>query len=152
MFVAAEAFHKNNEDGALVPPMRGTLDMILVRRPKPYAEIDLRGERAGDLLLLAHNGDRDKPAERYYFAAPYQSWHGSPSKQDSELPFIVASSTHTSAAIGAWVTHVLGDRPFQQKTTDVLLGLRAARCKSSPAEGRGRRRPRSATDSFYLWI
>ena len=165
VLVAAAAFHKNNEDGSLVPAMRGTLDMILVRRPKPYAEVDVpfevyvgngktvpvdawlkehphptyvsvearlrdlavgvRGERAGDILLLAHNGDRDKPEERYYFAVPYHSWHGSPSKQDSDIPFIVASSSHSAAAIGAWVTRLLGDRPFQQKTTDVLLGLRA---------------------------
>ena len=165
VLAAAEAFHKNNDDGSIVPPMRGALDMILVRKPKPYAQVDLpfevyvgggktmpvdawlaehphptyvsvdarlhdlavgvHGERAGDVLLLAHNGDREKPEERYYFAAPYRSWHGSPSKQDSELPFIVANSAHGSAAIGAWVTRVLGDRPFQQKTTDVLLGLRS---------------------------
>lgn len=58
-------------------------------------------------------------------AHPYRSWHGSPSKQDSEIPLIVASSLYSSAAIGAWVKGVLGERPFQQKVTDVLLGLRA---------------------------
>lgn len=165
VLAAAEAFYKNNEDGSIVPPMRGALDMILTRRPKPYAEVDapfevyvgggktmpvdawlkehphptyvavdarlrdlavgVHGERAGDLLLLAHNGDRDKPEDRYYFASLYRSWHGSPSKQDSELPFIVAHPAHASAAIGAWVTHILGERPFQQKVTDVMLGLRA---------------------------
>lgn len=165
VLAAAEAFHKNNADGSIVPPMRGALDLILVRRPKPYAQVDLpfevylgggktmpvdawlkehphpnyvavearlrdlavgvHGERAGDVLLLAHNGDRDRPEERYYFAAPYCSWHGSPSRQDSELPFIVANPTHSSAAIGAYVTRVLGERPFQQKVTDLLLGLRA---------------------------
>ena len=164
VLAAAEAFHKNNDDGSIVPQIRGALDMILVRRPRPYAQVDLpfevyvgsgktmavdawlkehphptyvsvdarlrdlavgvRGERAGDVLLLAHNGDRDKPRERYYFAAPYRSWHGSPSKRDSEIPFIVASSSHSAAAIGAYVARVLGERPSQQKTTDVLLGLR----------------------------
>ncbi len=165
VLAAAEAFFKNNEDGALVAPMRGALDMVLTRRPKPFAEIDapfevyvgggktvpvdaylkehphptyvsveprlhdlavgVHGERAGDILLLAHNGDRDNPLDRFYFAAPYRSWHGSPSKQDSEIPLIVASPLHASANIGAWVKSVLGDRPFQQKVTDVLLGLRA---------------------------
>jgi hypothetical protein len=165
VLVAAEAFFKNNEDGSLVAPMRGVLDMILTRRPKPFAEVDapfevyvgggktmsvdaylkehphptyvsvdarlrdlavgVHGERAGDILLLAHNGDRDNPMDRYYFAAPYRSWHGSPSKQDSDIPLIVANPLHSSAAINAWVTGVLGDRPFQQKVTDVLLGLRA---------------------------
>jgi hypothetical protein len=165
VLAAAEAFYENNEHGTLVPPMRGTLDMILTRRPKPFVEVDApfevyvgagktmpvdaylkehphptyvavdarlrdlgvgpHGERAGDILLLAHNGDRDNPLDRYYFAAPYRSWHGSPSKQDSEIPLIVAHPLHTSATIGAWVRSVLGDRPFQQKVTDVLLGLRA---------------------------
>ena len=165
VLAVADAFYKNNEDGSLVAPMRGVLDMILTRRPKPYAEVDapfevyvgggktmpleaylkehphptyvsmdarlhdlavgVHGERAGDLLLLAHNGDRDNPMDRYYFAAPYRSWHGSPSRQDSEIPLIVASPRHSSSAIGAWVKSVLGERPFQQKVTDVLLGLRA---------------------------
>ncbi len=165
VLAVAEAFYKNNEDGSLVPPMRGTLDMILTRRPKPFAEVDApfevyvgggktvpvdaylkehphptyvavdarlrdlgvgpHGERAGDILLLAHNGDRDNPLDRYYFAAPYRSWHGSPSKQDSEIPLIVANPLHSGATIGAWVKGVLGERPFQQKVTDVLLGLRA---------------------------
>ena len=40
VLAAAEAFHKNDEDGSIVPPMRGALDMILTRRPKPYAEVD----------------------------------------------------------------------------------------------------------------
>ncbi len=164
VLAVAEAFHHNDQHGDVVARMQGALDMILVRRPRPYAEVDLpfevylgggktmavdawlkenphptyvavgarlrdlaagvHGERAGDLLLLAHNGDRDAPDGRYYFAGLYHSWHGSPSKGDSELPFIVASSEYASAAIGAWVERVLGDRPFQQKTTDVLLGLR----------------------------
>jgi hypothetical protein len=164
VLAAAEAFYKNDEDGSIVPPMRGTLDLILTRRPKPYPQIDapfevyvghgktvpvdaylkdhphptyvsvdarlrdlavgVHGERAGDILLLAHNGDRDRPEERYYFAAPYRSWHGSPSKQDSEIPLIVANPLQTSAAIGAHVKRVLADRPFQQKVTDVLLGIR----------------------------
>ena len=165
VLAAAQAFFENDHDGSIVPAMRGALDMILTRRPKPYPQVDApfevyvgggktmpvdawlkehphptyvsvdarlrdlavgtHGERAGDILLIAHNGDRDKPEGRYYFAAPYRSWHGSPSKQDSEIPFIVAHSEHGSAAIGTWVAQVLGDRPFQQKVTDVLLGLRA---------------------------
>lgn len=165
VLAAAEAFYKNNEDGSLTPAMKDALDMILVRRPRPYAQVDLPfevyvgdgktmqvdvwlhehphptyvyveerlrdlavgryGERAGDILLLAHNGDRDRPEDRFYFAQPYRSWHGSPSKQDSEIPLIVANSTHGAAEIGAYVSKLLGDRPFQQKVTDVLLGLRA---------------------------
>lgn len=95
---AAEAFYRNNVDGALAPSMRGALNLVLARRPVPVAENDLpfevyvgdgktepveayfrehphptylaveprlrdlavgpHGERAGDVLLLAHNGNR----------------------------------------------------------------------------------------------
>jgi len=97
----AEALYRNNLDGALTPHLKGTLDLILTRQPKPFSDTDLpfevyvgdgrtmpvaayleghphptyielearlrdlavgpRGERAGDILLVAHNGDRDIP-------------------------------------------------------------------------------------------
>jgi hypothetical protein len=162
VLAAAEAFARAN-DGDGVASMKGTLDMIFVRRPRPVKAIDLpfevyigggktmsiddylnahphptyvavaarmhdlavgvHGERAGDLLLLAHNGDRAKAEDRYYFAAPYRSWHGSPSRADSELPFIVAHPKQKAAAIGARVRKVLGDHPFQQKVANVMLEL-----------------------------
>jgi predicted AlkP superfamily pyrophosphatase or phosphodiesterase len=161
---AAEAFYRNNEDGALVPEMKGVLDMVLTRRPRPYAEDDLpfevyvgggklvpvekylaehphptyvdvaarlrdlgqgpHGERAGDVLLLAHNGDRDTPEQRYYFAEPYHSWHGSPSLKDSDVPLIVARKVGSTAAVRAVALRALGDHPRQQAVTDLLLSLR----------------------------
>jgi hypothetical protein len=160
----AEAFHRNNEDGSLVPEMKGTLDMVLAREPRPQAEVDrpfqvyvgdgklqpveaylaahphptyvdlaqrLRdlaegpfGERAGDVLLVAHNGDRDDPAQRYYFSGLYQSWHGSPSRQDSEIPLIVAHPGKRKDEIRTLVDKAIGERPSQQRVTDVLLALR----------------------------
>jgi hypothetical protein len=169
----AEAIFRNNVDGELVPALKGALDLILTRQPKPYGEDDLpfevyvgdgrtlpigayleqhphptyvaaearfhdlavglRGERAGDIMLLAHNGDRDVPDERYYFASPYRSWHGSPSRQDSEIPLIVANPHYTQQEIRARVQGVLGDTPRQQKVTDLLLDLRAEPRRSSPA-------------------
>jgi hypothetical protein len=166
VLAAAEAFYRNNEDGSIVPGIKGDLDMIFVRKPKPVREVDnmfdvyvgngktmpvaeylrahphptyvaleprLRelavgtyGERAGDILLLAHNGDRDQPEERYYFSVPYRSWHGSPSRRDSEIPLIVAHPHRGAAAIRSFVTPILGDAPFQRKVTDIILKLRKA--------------------------
>jgi hypothetical protein len=160
----ADAFFSNDADGHLVKQLQGTIDLVLVRRPKPFAEVDLpfevyvgggktvsieawlaehphptyvdvaarmknlavgpRGERAGDVLLLAHNGDRDKPEDRYYFASLYRSWHGSPSRKDSEIPLIVAHPHESSEALGAVVGKLLGDAPYQQKVTDIMLALR----------------------------
>ncbi len=165
VLVAAEAFHRANTRGEAAPAMRGTLDMILVRRPRPYREIDLpfevylgggrtmpvseylartphptyiatearlrdlavgpRGERAGDVLLLANNGNRERADERYYFASTlYHSWHGSPSRRDSELPLIVAHPNRDARAIGEVVRQVLGETPRQDRVSDLLLRLR----------------------------
>jgi hypothetical protein len=162
---AAEAFYRANRDGAYDARMKDTLDLILVRHPRPYPEVDLpfevyvgdgqtqsiedyltehphptyvavverlhdlavgiHGERAGDILLLAHDGDVDRIDQRFYFAHPYHSWHGSPSYRDSEVPLIVANRHHDAASIGRWVRPRLGDRPYLERITDLLLGLRA---------------------------
>ncbi len=164
VLAAAEAFHKNNKDGSLGANMKGALDMIFVREPKPVVEVDnpfevyvgdgktmaidaylaehphptyvaladrmrglavgVHGERAGDILLLAHNGDRKDPKDRFYFSEPYRSWHGSPSKLDSEIPLIVAHRARSSSAIKAFIQPILGDRPYQQKIFDIMLALR----------------------------
>jgi hypothetical protein len=158
---AADAFFRANRDG----PMKDALDMILVRRPRPYADVDLpfevyvgggktqsveayladrphptyvalverlhdlavgvHGERAGDILLITHDGDVARMDQRYYFASPYHSWHGSPSRQDSEVPLIVANRGHDAASIGRWVRPRLGEHPYLERITDLLLGLRA---------------------------
>lgn len=112
----------------------------LERHPRPtYIAFESRlrdlamgrfGERAGDILLLAHNGDVDRPEERYYFASLYHSWHGSPSKRDSEVPLILAHAGKTSAELAALTTSVpettKRDRTQllrQQDVTPLLLEL-----------------------------
>ncbi|RYZ07808.1 MAG: hypothetical protein EOO73_10785 [Myxococcales bacterium] len=169
----AEAIFQNNREGKLVPALKGTIDLVLTREPKPYAEDDLpfevyvgdgrtvplgayleqhphptyieaegrlrdlaagpRGERAGDIMLIAHNGDRDIPDERYYFASPYRSWHGSPSRQDSEIPLIVANPRYMKEQIRDRVKLLLADAPRQQKITDLLLDLRGEPRKTTSA-------------------
>ena len=161
---AADAYFRASMEGTTVPGMKGTIDLVLTRRPRAYAEVDLpfevyigggetqpvaeylaehphptyidaperlrelaeghRGERAGDVMLVAHNGDREDPAARYYFAALYRSWHGSPSRQDSEIPLVVAHPRASRELIRGRVSAVLGERPRQQKITDLLIDLR----------------------------
>jgi len=161
---AAEAFYRNNEDGLLVPEMRDTLDMILVRtgdsdsdadqvfevyigdgktqpidawlaaHPRPgYVDMADRlhdltvgphGDRAGDVILVAHNGDRDTPEERYYFAPLYHSWHGSPSRRDSDIPLIVARRGHDAVEIEQKIESVLAGRHQQRLIADVIIALR----------------------------
>jgi hypothetical protein len=161
---AAEALWRANHDGTGYPGMKDTLDLILVREPKPIPDIDrpfevylgggktmaldeylhehphptyidtverlhdlavgVHGERAGDIMLLTQFGNVEEPGDRYYFAHLYRSWHGSPSKRDSEIPLIVANRHHAAGEIGHWVEHELGPRPFIQHVTDLILGLR----------------------------
>ncbi|HEX7479913.1 MAG TPA: alkaline phosphatase family protein [Polyangiales bacterium] len=175
---AADAFFRNNLDGALAAGMKGTLDMVLTRKPVPVAEDDLpfevyvgdgktepleayleahphptyiafasrlhelavgpHGERAGDVLLLAHNGDRERPEDRYYFATPYHSWHGSPSREDSRIPLIVAHPKKSTAQLKALVSAQLGAQPRAQDVGRLLLGLRSRSTSSKPKTARPR--------------
>lgn len=160
----AEAYWGNDRDGQLVPEMRDTLDMVLVRtresdaaegdifevyvgngetqpiadyleaHPHPnYVRVSARiqelargpyGDRAGDVILIAHNGDRDDPNERYYFASLYQSWHGSPSHRDSDIPLIVAHRDKSRGELKASVDEVFGGLTSQRLIGDLLVRLR----------------------------
>ncbi len=117
---------------------RGRLQPIgefLLENPRPsYVALEERlrelavgpaGDHAGDVLLLAHFGDRDQPSQRRYFSSEYRSWHGSPSRQDSEVPFIVAHPGRTSRELEAIVRPLLGPTPRLGAVTDLLLRLRA---------------------------
>jgi Type I phosphodiesterase / nucleotide pyrophosphatase len=164
VLVAAEAFHRANQEGKYVRQLKGAFDMVLARRPRPPAERDLEfqvyvgdgrlvpvpeylkahphpsyvalddrlrelavgpaGERAGDVLIIATNGNRERPEERYYFSFRYHSWHGSPSRQDSEVPLIVAHPALSTARIAQKTRAALGAEPRLQKLSDLLVALR----------------------------
>jgi hypothetical protein len=85
------------------------------------------GERAGDVLLLAHSGDRAETKDRYYFATPYHSWHGSPSEQDSIIPLIVAHPQKSTQELGAIVRAHLDEAGSAQGVGTLLVGLREGR-------------------------
>lgn len=76
------------------------------------------------MLLLAHNGDRDRVEDRYYIATPYHSWHGSPSEQDSRIPLIVAHPGKSAAELQTTVRSLLGPAPRAQDIGALLIGLR----------------------------
>lgn len=161
----AEAYFQADRTGKYAPAMRGTLDMILTRRPRPFAEDDLPfevyvgggrtvplaaylrrhphpryvalesrlrelavgryGERAGDVLLMARNGDGPGPVGRYYFnGAPQRSVHGSPSRADGEVPLIVAHPARSRDELRALVSEVVGKEALVRQVTDLALHLR----------------------------
>jgi hypothetical protein len=150
---------------ALRAGLEGAIDLVLVRRPRPFAEDDApfdvylgggrvvplaehlraapreryvalelrladlaagpRGERAGDILLVTRSGDEAKREDRFYFSGPYHSWHGSPSRRDSEVPFIVAHRQKSSAELARLVESSWpeGEPPRLQHAGRVILSL-----------------------------
>jgi hypothetical protein len=173
----ADAYWRAARDGRHAPALRGALDLVLTRRPRPYAEDDLPfevyvgrgrtvplaahlrrhphrrwiatearlrelavgryGERAGDVLLIAKDGDGDGPAGRHYFnGAPQRSIHGSPSRADSEVPLIVANRARSAEELRAITTSVLGTQSLARQVTDLVLRLRAERPAAAATAGR----------------
>lgn len=145
----ADAFYQTTRTGGDVPAMKGSLDLVLARRPRPFAEEDepfqvyvgdgkledvstylarhprrgyvevearLRelavgrhGERAGDVILIARDGAEKSPSRRFYFSPRYESWHGSPSRRDSEVPVILAHPGKTRRQLRALADASLGE-------------------------------------------
>ena len=86
------------------------------------------GERAGDVVLLARNGEREGPEGRYYFSSsPQQSIHGSASRQDAEVVLILAHPARSTEQLQAIARGVLGDSSRSRQVTDLILRLREAR-------------------------
>ena len=102
--------------------------------PRPmYAALEQRltelttgrfGDRAGDMLLIPHNGTRDRPEDRFYFSTEYHSWHGNPSRRDSEIPLIVAHPDCTAEQLGRLTDDTLGHKPRMHQVMQLLLTLR----------------------------
>lgn len=84
-----------------------------------------QGDRAGDIVLIANNGNRDDPADRFYFDQPYESWHGSPSTSDSIIPVIIANANEPSAELAKSADRVFGRTASQQDIAALVLYLRA---------------------------
>jgi hypothetical protein len=81
------------------------------------------GHRAGDVLLLARTGTELPIEQRYYFSSRYHSWHGSPTRQDSEIPLLVVQAATSGADIRARVQRAAGPRVDQLSITPVILDL-----------------------------
>ena len=109
------------------------LEDHLARAPRPsyvaFAErmsalaVGPLGAHAGDLVLIARNGGEDDVDDRYYFSGRYYSWHGSPSRSDSEIPFIVAHPKKRAEDLGALVREVAGARLDAREITPLVERL-----------------------------
>jgi arylsulfatase A-like enzyme len=156
------AFYKVNMTGEPIPQLKGTLDLIFARKPRPpgqpalpfkifdgkrlvsipqylsrhprpdLLQLDTRmrwlsegpyGHRAGDVLLLARSGLERPLEERFYFSGPYHSWHGSPTEQDSHIPFILARKGDTGKKLQGIVDAAIGKFPSQLDVVPLVHNL-----------------------------
>ena len=158
----AEAFLRSSRGAGPVPALRGTVDMVMVRRGSEgpfqiylgdgevedidrhlaraphagYVQVSRRlrqlavgpeGDRAGDILLLARGGAERDIRDRYYFSHSYRSWHGSPSRRDSEIPFILAHPGKSRRELATAAGRALGDAPDIERVGRLLVDLRLER-------------------------
>lgn len=110
------------------------IDVFLAEHPRPsYVDLAGRiddltvgphGDRAGDVILIAENGNTDDIDRRRYFASLYHAWHGSPSHRDSDIPLIVAHPGHSRDQLADDVQRVTRGRPEQRRIAEVIYQLR----------------------------
>jgi arylsulfatase A-like enzyme len=181
------AFYKVNTTGQPIPQLKGTLDLIFARDPRPpgqpalpfqifdgkklvpiaeylarhprpdLLQLEQRmnwlsagpyGHRAGDILLLARSGLERPIEQRFYFASPYRSWHGSPTEQDSHIPLLLARKGDVGERLQAIVNTVVGPTPSQLDLVPLVRALLGPTAEHPPApRGGSKLEPRGDEDS-----
>jgi hypothetical protein len=86
------------------------------------------------VLLLARSGVEIPIDERFYFSARYSSWHGSPTRQDSEIPLLVIHPRRTGASVRERVRGAIGEAPDQLSITPLILDLLGVSAVPNPRE------------------
>jgi len=81
------------------------------------------GYHAGDVLLLSKSGLNRPIEDRYYFSRPYNSWHGSPSMQDSHITFAIANPNSWGAGLKDVIAQIGDSDPSQLDLTPLVLKL-----------------------------
>jgi hypothetical protein len=77
------------------------------------------------VLLITRSGVERPIEERFYFSGLYNSWHGSPTAQDSRIAFVVANPGRTGEEIRERVRAAVGERVDQLDVAGVVLRLLA---------------------------
>jgi hypothetical protein len=108
-------------------------DLIQLDRRMRWLSAGPYGNRSGDILLLTLSGLNRPIEKRYYFSAPYHSWHGSASPQDSHVPLIVARQGYPGAKLEKIVDAVAGRQPSQLALVPLVLNLLASEPPAKPA-------------------
>lgn len=75
--------------------------------------------RAGDVIIISRLAPSVPYDERTYFSGPYHSWHGSPTRQDSIVPLVVAHPQKS----GAWLRRVVETELGRTRSTTAFVPL-----------------------------
>ena len=109
------------------------ISTYLASHPRPdLIELDQRmkwlgtgphGNRAGDIVVLPHFSIKDRINQRYYFGPRYYSEHGSPSIQDSHIPFVLARTTFSGQQLRAIAKPTIDAEPMQLSVVPLIRRL-----------------------------
>lgn len=116
-------------DGNALVPVRTFLaanprpDLIDLEQRLKTLAVGSFGHRSGDIMVLSRYREIDRLDDRYYFSSRYRSWHGSPSRQDSEILFALAHPSSTGEELGALVKGAFRTTPTQLDITPLILKL-----------------------------
>jgi hypothetical protein len=108
-------------------------DLIQLNRRMRWLSAGPYGNRAGDVLLLSKSGLNHQIQDRYYFSAPYHSWHGSASIQDSHIPLILARKDYPGAKLKQLVDGLAGPEPSQLALVPIVRSLLVSEPPAAPA-------------------
>jgi len=107
-------------------------DLIQLNRRMRWLSAGPYGNRAGDVLLLSRSGLNQPIQDRYYFSAPYHSWRGSASPQDSHIPLIVARKDYPGAKPKRLIYSMKGDEPSQLALVPIVRSLLVSEPPAAP--------------------
>ncbi len=98
-------------------------DLLDLERRLEGLGVGRYGHRSGDVLLLSKYREQDPETERFYFSHRYRSWHGSPSRQDSEILFALMRHGSTGSELRAKMVAAVEEKPSQLDVTPLILKL-----------------------------
>jgi len=98
-------------------------DLIQLDKRMQWLSMGPYGNRSGDILLLTRSGLNRPIERRYYFSAPYYSWHGSASSQDSHIPLIVARKSFPGTKLKKVIDKSAGSEPSQLALVPLVRAL-----------------------------
>jgi len=98
-------------------------DWVDVARRLEQLAVGPQGHLAGDVILISNLGHDIPEKDRTYFSGPYHSWHGSPSRRDSEISLFVARVGRSGGGIRSTVEAVLAPQRSQIRVAALLERL-----------------------------